>query len=230
MNGVQFQISYTYGKCIDTGSSGSRGDNFTNDLPDLLWFDKAHRRGLCDFDIRNSFVLNALYTLPGPTENRLAAAILGGWQIGGIFSANTGTPFTPLLPGDPLGMGTENAYAIPDRIATADCVGNPVTGNPKAYLKTQCFVVPTPSTRMGTAGRNSIIGPSLVTLNASLYKNVKVNERWGVQIRAEMFNALNHPNFAAPFNTNTLLQGNTGRLTSTQIDNRQIQLGLRVRF
>ncbi len=228
--GFQIQGSYTWSKCIDTGSSGPRGDTFTNDLPDLLWFDKAHRRGLCAFQVSHNFVANGLYDIPGPKGNSAAAALFGGWQLGGIFSASTGTPFSVIQPGDPLGMGLEDPYAFPDRIVTGDCAGNPVTGSPSGYIKTQCFVAPTPATRMGTAGRNSLIGPSLFTLNAAFYKNIQVRERLGFQFRAEFFNAMNHPNFAAPLNTNTVFQGNTGRLTSTQIDNRQIQLGLRARF
>jgi hypothetical protein len=229
-NGLQIQGSYTWAKCIDTGSSGSRGDNFANDLPDLLWFDKFHRRGLCDFQVHHNFVANALYSLPGPKGSTFLANLLGNWQLGGIFSASTGTPFSVIQPGDPLGTGTETAYAFPDRILTGDCAGNPVTGNPAAYIKVQCFALPTPSRRMGTAGRNSLIGPSLVTLNSALYKDIKIGERIGVQFRAEVFNTLNHPNFAAPLSTNTVFQGNTGQLTSTQIDNRQIQLGIRAHF
>ncbi|HXN21302.1 MAG TPA: carboxypeptidase regulatory-like domain-containing protein [Candidatus Dormibacteraeota bacterium] len=234
--GFQIQGSYTWSKCIDTGSSGPRGDTFTNDLPDLLWFDKAHRRGLCSFHVAHNFVANGLYDIPGPNGNSAAAALFGGWQLGGIFSASTGTPFSVLQPGDPLGTGLEDAYAFPDRIVTGGCAGNPVTGAPSAYIK-ECFVPPVPGTRMGNAGRNSLIGPSLVTLNAALYKNIQVRERLSFQFRAELFNALNHPNYAYPLDTNTLIvdktgkfTGNTGQLTSTQIDNRQIQFGLRARF
>lgn len=228
-NGFQLQLSYTWGKCIDNGSSGSRGDNFTNDLPDLLWFDAGNRRGLCSFDVRHTFVANTLINLPGPHENHIASAIFGNWQLGGIFNASSGSPFTVLLPGDPLNTGLEDAYALPDRIYTGTCSGNPVTGDRLAYINTSCFAVP-PANRMGVEGRNTLIGPSLFSLNSALYKNINFSDRYSLQFRAEAFNTLNHPNLASPLATNVLLQGNTGRITSTQIDNRQLQLGLRFRF
>ncbi len=229
-HGVQMQASYTWSRCLDNGSSGSRGDNFTNDIPDLLWFDKPHRRGLCAFHVGQNFVVNSVYSIPGPTGNGFASALLGHWQLSGIFTAATGTPFSVLQPGDALGQGLEDAYAFPDRISSPECAGNPVTGNPAAYIKTQCFVVPTPGNRMGNASRNSLIGPPLKTLNSALYKNINFGERAGVQLRVEMFNTLNHPNFNAPLDTNIVTTGAFGKLTSTQIDNRQIQFGARFHF
>jgi hypothetical protein len=226
-SGFQAQASYTWSYCIDTGSSGSRGDNFSNDLPDLLWFDTYHRRGPCDFNITHNFVANALYGIPGPRAHAVANAILGNWELGGIGNASSGGPFSVVVAGDPLGLGTADPYDFPDRVAASGCSGNPVTGNPAAYLKTQCFAMPNPTTRIGTARRNSVTGPSLFTINAALYKNIPIKDRLRVQFRAEMFNILNHPNFAPPLANNAILQGNTGQITATQLDNRQIQLGIR---
>jgi hypothetical protein len=61
----------------------------------------------------------------------------------------------------------------------------------------------------------------LVSINSALYKKVHV------QFRAEMFNVLNHPNFAPRLANNAIAQGNTGQINATQLDNRQIQLALR---
>lgn len=231
---LQAQASFTWGHCIDNGSSGARGDTFTNGLNNLLYF--TNRRGNCDFDVRRNFVANSLWDIPRPNGNPVLKALLGGWELAGIFSANTGTPFSVLIGGDPLGLGLENPLQFPDRIQRAGCAGNPVTGDPLHYIRTECFGIPNPTTRIGNAGRNIATGPSLVNLNFALYRNLKLRESASLQFRAELFNALNHPNFAAPLdNTAVFLQsgapnGSAGLVTSTQSANRQIQLGLRARW
>jgi len=239
IKGFQAQASYTWGHCIDTGSSGSRGDTFTNGLNDLFYFDKAHRKGACDFDVRHNFVLNSLWNIPGSYGNPVLSGVLGNWQLGGIFYANTGTPFSVLIGGDPLGLGIEDPLQFPDRLTGTGCSGNPVTGNLTQYINTACFAVPSPTNRIGTSGRNVVTGPSQVNLNFALYKNVSVrpiSESFSLQFRAELFNALNHPNFAAPIGNNILFSqagapiGSAGLITSTQSANRQIQLGLRARW
>ena len=87
--------------------------------------------------------------------------------------------------------------------------------------------MPSPITRIGTSRRNSVRGPSLFSINSALYKNFSIKEQVNVQFRAEMFNVLNHPNFAPPLANNAIAQGNTGQINATQLDNRQIQLALR---
>ena len=234
--GFQLQGSYTWGKCTDTGSSGSRGDTFTNGINDLLFFDRANRRGGCDFDIRHNFVVNSLWNLPGPKGNKALAAVFGHWQLGGIFSASTGSPFSVFIAGDPLGTGLEDGYQFPDRVAGC----NPVTGIPTHYINGACFTVPNPAKRMGNAGRNRVFGPSQAVLNFALYRNIPIHsESFSIQLRAEMFNALNHPNFAAPGDKtvfpSSAIPGdapiaNAGPITSTLTTNRQIQLGVRIRW
>ena len=232
--GLQAQASYTWGHCIDNGSSGARGDTFTNGLNDLLFF--TNRRGNCDFDVRRNFVVNSLWNIPGPRGNPALKAMLSDWELAGIFSANTGTPFSVLIGGDPLGQGLEDSLQFPDRLQRAGCSGNPVTGDPLHYIRTECFGVPNPTNRIGNSGRNIATGPSLVSLNFALYRTVKLRESASLQFRAELFNAMNHPNFSAPLgNTAVFLQsgapnGSAGLVTSTQSANRQIQLGVRVRW
>ena len=96
--------------------------------------------------------------------------------------------------------------------------------------------MPNPAKRIGNSGRNTATGPSQVTLNFALYKNIPVRDSFSVQFRAELFDALNHPNFAAPIGNNAVfLQSgapnpSAGLITSTTSPNRQIQLGLRARW
>lgn len=235
MKGFQAQVSYTYGHCIDNSSSGARGNTFDNGIRDPLWYLGRRLRGNCDFDIRQNLVTNALWNIPGPKRNRAASAVLANWQLGGILSANTGTPFTVTIGGDPLGLGIEDPFQFPNRLNTPGCA-NPTSGDPLHYIRTECFAVPTPSTSIGNSGRNVAFGPSQVNLNFAVYKKIVVREPLSLQFRAELFNALNHPNLAAPLgNTAVFLQSgapnpSAGLITSTLQDNRQIQLGIRARW
>ena len=111
-------------------------------------------------------------------------------------------------------------------------------GNPLHYIKTECFAFPNPATRLGNSGRNVLIGPGIQNVDFSLYKNIQVlsnSERLKLQFRAELFNALNHPNFGTPnrtsaqiFNGNGAALTNAGLLTTTSTTARQIQLALKL--
>ena len=111
------------------------------------------------------------------------------------------------------------------------------SGKSADYIKTQCFAFPNPSTRFGDAGRNSLIGPGIVNLDTSLLRNIGAFEKFHAQFRAELFNVLNHTNFASPVVTtnNTSLFGangapisSAGVLTSTTTTSRQTQFALKL--
>jgi Carboxypeptidase regulatory-like domain/TonB-dependent Receptor Plug Domain/TonB dependent receptor len=254
-HGFHVQGSYTWGKNIDTGSASVIGDPFTNSITSPLWFCGACRRGLSDFNIGQTLVVNYVWDLPNPESLGVVAShLLGGWQLGGIITAETGVPFTPLIGGDPLGENSTDPFAYPSRVPGPGC-GSPVNpGNPNNYVKLQCFSVPmatpaiaalcTPFSAVpgscanlfGNAGRNSVIGPGLVTWDFSLVKNTHVKERFNLQFRAEFFNILNKANFGTPVDNSTFFDsggnpvGGAGALDTTSTTSRQIQLGLKVIF
>jgi hypothetical protein len=235
--GFQVSLSYTWAKSIDTGSSSLASDTFTNTVQRLP-FDPRTGKGLSDFDIRHNFAANFIWELPGgksgPAALRWAA---GGWQLGGLFRAATGTPFTPTIGGDPLGMKSASNFDFPDVLNISGCSGSLVnSGTPSHYIKTQCFAFPSPGNRFGNAGRNILTGPSLVDLDSSLFKNMRITERFRLQFRAELFNILNHANFAPPVQNVSLFGANgnpvstAGLITSTLTTSRQIQFGLKLIF
>jgi hypothetical protein len=123
----------------------------------------------------------------------------------------------------------------PDVLTGPVCTGSLVNSrNPLDYIKTQCFAFPDPSRRFGDAGRNILIGPGLLNLDTSIFRNFGTSEKFHAQFRAEFFNVLNHPNFAPP-NNNTSLFGadgtrisSAGVITSTTTASRQIQFGLKL--
>ena len=257
--GWQAQASFTWSKCIDEGTSGSVADPFSTSITSLIWFDKYARRGRCDFDVTDNFVANTVYQVPGPAKG-IGRALLGGWEVNGIISASTGSPTSVTIGGDPLGQASSDTYSQPNRLTGNGCSGNPVNpGNVKNYFKLQCFTVPiapssllaqcTPSATgvpgscmnlFGNAGRNSIIGPGLLDLDASLFKNFyfpKVSDDLRLQLRAEFFNVINHSNFQVPnfadgnqvlYNQDGTPAAGAGVIDATSIDNRQIQFGAKV--
>jgi outer membrane receptor protein involved in Fe transport len=235
-HGFRIQGSYTFAKSIDTNSATLVGDAFGNSVSSLSWFDLKLGRGLSDFDIRRVLVINTTWQVPtiksaaGPL-----AFVANGWQLGVIYKANDGVPFTATFgtDGDPLGLSSTDPYDYPDRLSGSGCATLTNPGNPNNYIKTQCFAVPTgPSAAFasancasegtalqcfnlrGNAGRNILIGPGVSNLDFSLFKNnyiKKVSETFNAQFRAELFNILNHPNFSPPpFPNNTDIFDSTG--------------------
>ena len=232
----QGSISYTWGKSLDDGSSSTFGDTFANSISSLPLWAPPRRRGLSDFNIAQNFVANFVYNLP--TYQSEKAWIISGWQLGGIVLVSTGLPFSPLISGDPLGLNSADPFAFPNRLTTPGCQGNPVnTQNRSHYVKTECFTFPNPGTMLGSAGRNSIIGPGIKDVDLSLMKNNKITERLNAQFRVDFFNIFNFVNYATPLKASTQLFNqagapiaSAGTLTQTSTSSRQIQFAIKLIF
>jgi len=237
-HGVQFRGAYSWGKSIDTLSATVADDAYPNGLLNPLFFDQRTTRGLSDFDVRQNFVFNFTWQLPAPKmRSGLTEWAFGGWQLGGIYRASSGQPFTPLLGGDPLGMKLDETNEPPNRVLGPGCETLTNHRNPTHYIKTQCLSFPNPASLRGNLGRNTLIGPGLSKFDASVFKNNHsrlFSEGTNVQFRAEFFNIFNRPNFASPTDNLTVFDptGNrissAGLITSTQTSARQIQFALKV--
>ena len=237
-HGVRVHGAYTWGKSIDTLSATVADDAFPNGLLNPLFFDQRTTRGLSDFDVRQNFVFNFTWELHAPKiPSRLTEWSLGGWQLGGIYKASSGQPFTPLLGGDPLGMKLDETSEPPNRLLGPGCETLTNAGNPKHYIKTQCLAFPNPATVRGNLGRNTLIGPGLSKFDASIFKNNYVrwfSENVNVQFRAEFFNLFNRANFSSPTDNLTVFDQtgsaipSAGLITSTQTPAREIQFALKV--
>ena len=201
-----------------------------------LFFDPKSSRGPSDFDIRHNFTLNYIWQLPDiKTGAKPLRALANGWQWGGTFRVATGTPFTPQIGGDPLGMKSSSTFDRPDVVTGVGCDDSLVNpGNALHYIKTQCFAFPTSVTRFGNAGRDILTGPGLADFDTSLFKNIKMTERFHAQFRSEFFNILNRANLAPPVQNTSLFGANgspvatAGLITSTLTTSRQIQFGLKL--
>jgi hypothetical protein len=269
LRGLQGQVAYTWSKCLDYGSSGGLGDAYTNSISSLIYFNKAGRRGVCDFDIRHNLTVNSIYDLPSPKAHPVLNMIAGGWQIGGIVSASSGVPFTLGLAGDPLGQGSSDPFAFPNRVPGCNPYNSNFKNTGMTYINPDCFSYPSVSVNspiaplcnnvdsnhvlhkdtngqrlclniFGNNGRNTLVGPKLVNVDLALLKNIQVpriSETFGLQLRFEFFNILNHANFQAPVDNlqfngitgfNSVDPGSAGIIDSTTTPPRQIQLGAKI--
>jgi len=191
--GLTALASYVWSKSIDDASGffSSAGDpNFPQNSNDT-----RADRGLSNFDIRQRFVASYTYDLPFPTKNRL----LRGWQTNGVWTFQTGQPFTVTLqPGiDNSNTGLPAiGFGVVDR---PNVVGNPKISNqtPAHWFNTAAFVTP-PYGTFGNAGRNILEGPGFSSVDVSIFKTTKINEHAALQFRTEIFNLFNRPNFALP--------------------------------
>jgi hypothetical protein len=237
-HGLQVESSYTWSKNIDDGGGSVASDPFRNSISTLLWFCERCRRSLSDQDQRHNLTMNYVWDIPTPASFKgIPKAIVGNWEAGGILSIQSGTPFTVLVAGDPLGENNTDPYQYPDRVNGPGC-NNPVNPqNANGYVKLQCFAAPNPSNRLGTSGRNALIGPGLIDMDFSLFKNIpvpKISEAFKAQFRTEIFNIFNRPNFTSPNDNRVImdssgnLNGNAGVFTLTNTTSRQIQFALKL--
>jgi hypothetical protein len=237
--GLQIEGSYTWGKTIDTSSGSLVGDEYSNSISSPLWFDTKLNRGLADFNIAHNLEVNYTWDLGTPKwTSSFVRWALGGWQLGGVFEASTGVPFTPGFAGDTLGVkSTDPNIDVPNLSVGSGCGSLVNSGNPIHYIKTQCFAVPNPITLRGNLGRNTLIGPGLMNFDFSVFKNnyvKRVSDAFNVQFRAEFFNVLNRANLAPPLDNRNIFDSsgrpiaNAGLITATQTPSRQIQFALKM--
>jgi hypothetical protein len=235
-HGLEGQIAYTWSRCIDTSSGSSASDQYRNSLNVDLYTAPRTHRGPCDTNIGQTLTVNTMWTVPGSQKlHGVAGWFTNGWQIGGIGNASTGAPFSVTIGGDPLGTNAAIPFDFPDRIKSCKLT----TGNPNAFINLNCFPFPNPVNRMGNAGRNELVGPSQFEIDFSAYKNMalkRLSDRSSLQIRAEIYNILNHTNFDAPTDHFQIFDGSgnqvpsAGQIDQTVTTSRQIQLGAKLTF
>ena len=182
--------SYNYGKSIDDASDGidfTPGAAFPQDSTNL-----AAERGPSTFDTRQRFTGAFSYDLP--TWHSVPHALGSGWALNWIASLQTGRPIPIVTVNDTSGRYYYRQR--PNVVAGINPIlphWNPYTG----YLNANAFSQP-PQGTFGDLGRDSVFGPGYRNLDFSVTKNTRIFERLNLQLRAEFFNILNHPNFALP--------------------------------
>jgi hypothetical protein len=194
--GVAGTASYTLAKSIDNASSiGGGGQVVAQNDQDL-----AAERGLSSFDRRHQFESNLSYELPFGANRRWLhdggswAALFSGWSLSASFTAQSGTPFTARVLADASDVARGTSGTL-----RADYLGGIVGLSDPSLLRffnTNAFAVPASGT-FGDAGRNTIIGPGVTQLNASLGRDVRLTGTQVLSLRLEATNVLNSVRFGA---------------------------------
>ncbi|MEZ5392587.1 MAG: hypothetical protein R2724_06820 [Bryobacterales bacterium] len=225
--GLTGLFSYTWSRSIDNASNffPSAGDaNFPQNS-----YDTSAERGRSSFDTPQRFVGSFAYELPGGRKLRGAAKqILAGWRVNGVVTLQSGQPYTVALPGELDNSNTGQSiqgFGAGDR---PNLVGDPNFANPDPaqWINPAAFAMPAYGS-FGNAGRNIVQGPPLHEVNFSLNKNAKLNDALTLQLRTELFNMFNTPNFRNP----NIFFGTPGfgRILSAR-NGREIQFGVKLLF
>jgi hypothetical protein len=148
-HGFQFQVAYTWAKSLDDDSQTIAGDSFGNGINSPMWFLPKLFYGPSDFHVAHTIAINGLYDLPTPKSlGGFAKTVLGGWELGSILSINSGTPTTPIVASDPLGLGNTGADQFGPVLRVDGCdpynhgYANSKAGAP-LWIKSTCFALPT---------------------------------------------------------------------------------------
>jgi hypothetical protein len=195
--------------------------------------------GPTSFDVKLLNVTSVVYDLPfgkgrayASNMNPVLDEILGGWQINGINTANTGTPvnvyYTPSSINDVTGLSAEyrgEAFLRPN--VSGSAAGQSTAQSLLTYFAGYSFTTPSPNDPFGNLGRNAFRAPGLENWDFSANKNFRITERFRLQFRSEFFNILNHTNFGLPNQTSN--SSAFGTITTTY-PARQIQFGLKLLF
>jgi hypothetical protein len=230
---VQAQLSYTWSHCIDDSSStyGLEEGGFPVQNP----YNMAADRGSCAFDRRHSLVVSTLWQLPYHGSFR-GHQLIEGWQLSGIATVHSGSPFNIGDGFDQAGTGNIFAYDRPN-LNPGFNAGNITTGTLNQWFNPAAFSLP-PVGEFGNFGRDVLTGPFFWDIDFSTIKNTKLSERFTLQFRAEFFNIFNHPDWGLP-NAQVFTQapgggGNinptAGQITTLASNMRQIQFALKLIF
>ena len=222
-NGISAILGYTWSHSIDDvplefggGSSGPQPQDPRN---------IAAERGNSITDMRHRLTLSYLWELPFGNGKRfldrhgVADWVLGGWQMNGILTVQTGLPLSPVLQTSTTNTGTGSRPNVVGSVTYARTLQN--------WFSPSAFGTPAPYT-YGNAGRNILFGPGRWNWDMSLFKDFVIHEQARFQLRAEGFNIFNHPQFGQP--NASIGNPQAGTITSTVGNPRQLQMGLRFQF
>ena len=226
-HGLSFLSSLTWSKTMNDQPEICCAQPFPQDS-----YNVRAERGPADFDQRLRWASSFDYELPFGSGRKFAAAnraldiAFGGWHVGGIYALASGFPFSPLIGFDPSNTGSQGLLR-PNQVGNGSLPRGQRSVN--LWFNPDAYTAPAPYT-FGNAGRNTLTGPGINTFDGSLRKVFAMGETKNLQVRAEFFNMLNHPNFAQPDAYVDDGPGAAGVITDTGIPMRQVQLGVKFNF
>jgi hypothetical protein len=229
--GLSLLSSYTWSKAITNAPQfrNAGGVNGNENSPPQDSFNLAAERSLASFQNEHRFINTFLYDLPVRKNMRIASAVFGNMQLSGILSMQSGFPFTVNVSGDTagIGAGTGGILIRPNYISGQTLALSSSERTTDRFFNTSALVAP-PAAAFGNLGRNTIIGPGVTNLDVVLAKSIAITERIKLQLRGEVFNVFNHPNYNI---VGRIINdpATYGKVLS-QLDPRQLQFGLKLQF
>lgn len=216
---AQLTSAYTWAHALDEVSdlfdlAGARA------LPQNS-FNRRGERGSANFDVRHRFAQSFIWDLPYWPTNRL----LGGWQLAGIATLQTGQPFTVLSSIDVNLDG--NLTDRPNTLAVSQVNEGSLRYQFPGTLAEQ-FRLLAPAGRDGAVGRNTLRAPGVAVVDLAVNKVFKFTERQQLEWRTEVFNLFNRTHFGIP--AHVLFAPGLGRAVNTTVPARTVQFAARYRF
>lgn len=219
-HGVEFTVAYTWSHAIDEVSdlfelAGARG------LPQNS-FNRRAERGDANFDVRHRFVQSFVWDLPIWTQSKL----LGGWQLAGIITLQTGQPFTVISSVDVNLDGN-----LTDRLNTLAGVREVNRGSLRFEFpasQVEQFKLLAPAGADGVIGRNTFRAPGLAVVDLAVNKLFRFSDRQELELRTEFFNLFNRTHFGIP--VHQLFAPGLGRSVNTTVPARTVQFAVRYKF
>ncbi|HEY2019128.1 MAG TPA: TonB-dependent receptor, partial [Bryobacteraceae bacterium] len=237
--GLQFNISYNFAKNLTdiggynpTGFAGAGGGYVTNAYDPYLDY------GPVPYTRRQRFLATFLYETSSHRGSRLLNQALGGWEVAGVLTFQTGAFLTVLAPGaDPSGTNFANSYDNSTGSARADIVSGmsvvPANQNIHQWINPAAFAIPQNNIgRFGDSPVGSVVGPGTQTIALSVFRSFKFGERLALRLGGSASNLFNHPNYGVPgLSLGTAAFGTISSLQSAEgAGPRAIQLGGRLTF
>ena len=212
--GMSFLANYTYSKSLDlTSKHNGIGNTFDR---------YGSSYGRSDFDARQRFVYSYVQELPfGAGKTGVADAVVGGWQLNAIYTAQSGIPFS-------VGTSKNRGLSRNSRYANRIGDGSLSRGErgPSGWFDTKAFDT-VATNRHGNSGRNILDAPGINNLDLGISKSIRFMEQAQLQIRFELFNVFNHPFFSHPGGN---VDSGTFGVISRAADARELQFGLKIIF
>jgi hypothetical protein len=221
--GLFLKGAYTYSHAMSDASYGDWTTFSFNALNQL-------QRNFVNTSFNRPHMLQVAYVYELPfgagkkwAQNGAAKAILGGWQINGIFSSVQGGQYSLSASGTSLNMNAnpQTPDQVKKDVAKLGNVGD------LPFFDTTAFANIT-EVRFGNVGLNSMRGPGAVNMDFSLFRNFRLTERINMDFRMEGFNISNTPHFGNP--TGSVTSSNFGKILSVSDDPRKFRFGLRIAF
>ena len=193
IKGSMLGVSYTLSRALDYADDQDSGLTW-NWVPML-----RRNKAVAGFDRTHNLQIYGDYELPFGrgkkwAQSGMANVLAGGWQVNWILSRMSGTPFTVTTAGTSVNA-PGNTQTADQVLTSVQILGGHGVGQP--YFDPLAFA-PVTAVRFGNSGRNILRGPGVFNLDASVFRNFRMTERFNLQFRAECFGATNTPQFSNP--------------------------------